>query len=294
MIARLREQAVQAASSGVLPESAPQELAAELESWSQAWGGDLVDLGTEADEETIRATTIAQPLTLAASLLSWRILGSPTPAVVAGHSVGRITALVIAGALSPQEALRLIRVRAQAMAACTERSPGSMVALLTRDVSAAMAAIQDAGLSVATVNSSAQVVASGSLEALASFQAPAGMRLLPLKVGGAFHSPLMDPARLALQEELEALALPSRPLTCAFISDGDGRLHPAGSPSSPLVADLPAAITAPVRWDLVQERIAGFDLSRAVELAPAGALSGFARRELKSMDCGPWDETIGA
>lgn len=201
--------------------------------------------------------------------------------VVAGHSLGALTALALAGALSPLEAVRLAAVRGQAMARCCQdptEEPSGMTALLGGEREAVVAAAQTAGLCLANVNCSTQAVVAGPLSALRSLKLPAGTRAVPLEVAGAFHTPLMAPAAPALAQAVSEL--PDRPLQRAVVDEATGALHPAGGSSARLLTDLVAHLTAPVRWDLVQQRLADLEVTQAVELAPAGTLAGFARRDL--------------
>lgn len=285
---------------------------------SEATGLDLLRLGTQAPAEEIRDTAVAQPLIVLVSLASalhHDLLAEPDPArsgdgngvvggaavgagtavvgggaavrpgghseVVAGHSLGALTALALAGALSPLEAVRLAAVRGQAMARCCQdpaEEPSGMTALLGGEREAVVAAAQTAGLCLANVNCSTQVVVAGPLSALRSLQVPAGTRAVTLEVAGAFHTPLMAPAAPALAQAVSEL--PDRTLRRAVVDEASGALHPAGGSSARLLTDLVAHLTAPVRWDLVQQRLADLEVTQAVELAPAGTLAGFARRDL--------------
>lgn len=262
-----------------------------LGAMSEAAGLDLLRLGTEADAEAIRPTEVTQPLVVATSLISARAAGllrdegpvdqdsAATPdAVVTGHSLGSLTALALAGALAPFEAVALAAARGRAMARCSAATSGGMVALVGGDREAVLEAVRAAGLTAANVNGSTQVVASGPSAAIDALEAPAGARRLPLAVAGAFHSPLMA---AAAPEAAEAVApLPRRSLVRPLIDDADGVLHPEGEDAGGLLDDLAAKVTRPVRWDLVQERLLGSGTDAAVELAPAGALAGMARRDL--------------
>ena len=262
-----------------------------LDALSEAAGLDLLRLGTEADADAIRPTQVTQPLVVVTGLLSARAAellsdeGSDRPSgtdspdvVVAGHSLGSLTALALAGALTPVEAVRLAATRGRAMARCAAETSGGMVALVGGDRDAVLDAVRAAGLTAANVNGSTQVVAAGSTPALEALVAPAGVRHLPLAVAGAFHSPLMAGAAPEIADAVAAL--PVRALSRPFIDDADGVLHPAGEDSDGLLEGLADKVTRPVRWDLVQARLLETGTEAGVELAPAGALAGMARRDL--------------
>nr|WP_300338663.1 ACP S-malonyltransferase [Actinomyces sp.] len=259
-----------------------------LETMSEAAGADLLALGTTASADDLRPTEVAQPLTVATSLACALAVGlarprvagaSPEPVpVVAGHSLGYLTALALAGVLSPAEAVGLAALRGRAMARCAAEHDGGMTALVGGHREEVLAAIDRAGLAVANVNGSAQVVASGTRGALAALVPPAGARALPLAVAGAFHSPAMS----AAQEEVAGAVarLPRRVPSATVIDDADGVARPPQEGSGNLLEAVSTKITRPVRWDLVQETLRGQGTTCLVELAPAGTLTGLARRDL--------------
>lgn len=266
---------------------------------STACGLDLAELvrqSVESPDGEPLGTQVAQPLTVLISLLSALraglleagegkqvALAGPQPdTVVAGHSLGSVTALALAGALSPLEAVRLAAVRGRAMASCCTAADGSRVggmrAVVGGQREEVLAQIHAAGLTVANVNGAAQVVASGTFEALDRLSAPAGARLVPLDVAGPFHCPLMAGAAPALEQEVRGL--PDRPLLRPVVDDASGELHPVGTSSRVLLDALVGKLTAPVRWDLVQERMVALGTEAAVVLAPSSTLAGLARRGL--------------
>src|SRR4051812_32288055 len=152
---------------------------------------DLVHYGTQADAEAIRDTAVAQPLLVAAGLLSAAALGDVLPGAVAGHSVGEITAAGLAGVLGDTAALTLVRKRGLAMADAAAITPTGMSALLGGDPETTIPHLERLGLTPANVNGAGQVVAAGTLEQLAALEAdkPEGVRrVVPLKVAGAFHT----------------------------------------------------------------------------------------------------------
>lgn len=262
-----------------------------LEAMSEAADADLVALGTTASAEALRPTQVAQPLTVATSLACAIAVGlagprpaqaSPGPApVLAGHSLGYLTALALAGVLCPAEAVGLAALRGRAMARCAAEHDGGMTALIGGSREEVLEAIDQAGLTAANVNGSTQVVASGSREALAALVPPAGVRVLPLAVAGAFHSPAMSAAQS--QVAAAVARLPRRASNAIVIDDADGVAHLPPEASGSLLDAVCAKITRPVRWDLVQETLRRQAITSIIELAPAGTLTGLARRDLPEM-----------
>ena len=183
--------------------------------WLSAVSGlDLAHYGTEADAETIRDTAVAQPLLVAAGLTAvLELLPSPSEAfrkvgVVAGHSVGEITAAAGTNVISVEAAMVLVRERGKAMAAASAAWPTSMSAIIGGDRDEVMAAIQKYGLTVANDNGSGQVVAGGTAEQLAELAAnpPHRTRIVPLSVAGAFHTVHMEPAVSQMQSLVKAVS----------------------------------------------------------------------------------------
>lgn len=252
--------------------------AALLREWSEASQIDLEHLGTEADAATIQDTAVAQPLIVATALLSHAALGSPLPDVTAGHSVGELAALAIAGVLTPAEAVTLAAIRGKAMAeaaAAVSTSMSAVVGGVREDVLAAIAA---AGASVANVNSSGQVVAAGTPEQLAALAAapPERTRVVPLAVAGAFHTEFMASAVGAVERAVATLS-PAAPRT-RLLSNRDGAIVDDGGEALDRIV---TQITSPVRWDLCSSTLADLGTQSLIELAPAGVLTGLAKRELK-------------
>ena len=157
--------------------------------WSQEIGIDLLTLGTSADAEEIKDTANAQPLIVAAGLLSFKALGV-TPTVVAGHSVGEITAASLATIISESDAMRIVHARGLEMAKAAAIKPAGMSAVLGGERDAVVAAINAAGLVAANENGAGQIVAAGSLDGLEKLAAnpPEGARVRALAVAGAFHT----------------------------------------------------------------------------------------------------------
>lgn len=254
-------------------------LADLLGEMSEAARLDLRSLGTTADAETIRDTAVAQPLIVAASLLSFTALGL-RPDVTAGHSVGEIAALAVAGVLGPRDAVALAATRGRAMADDAAATPTGMSAVVGGVREDVLAAIEQAGAAVANVNSATQVVAAGTPEQLdqLSGTAPARTRVIPLQVAGAFHTPFMARA----QETVRAAAgeLEPRDPSVPLLSNRDGAVVTSGRDALDRIV---SQMTSPVRWDLCSARLGADGVSGIVELCPGGVLTGLAKRELRGV-----------
>jgi [acyl-carrier-protein] S-malonyltransferase len=258
-------------------------VAERLGAWSERAGCDLIRYGTTAGADEIRDTAIAQPLLVAAGLAAAiALFGEDGPAssrelAAAGHSVGELTAGAIAGALSADDALRLIAVRGRAMAAASAAQPTGMTAVLGGDEATVLAAIEAHGLTPANVNGAGQIVAAGTVGQLEAFAAdpPAGARLRPLSVAGAFHTRHMEPAVGALRTAAEGVTV--RDPRIALLSDRDGAVVSSGAD---WLARIVGQVAAPVRWDECMRTMARAGVTALIELPPAGTLAGLARRAL--------------
>jgi [acyl-carrier-protein] S-malonyltransferase len=248
---------------------------------------DLLHLGTEADADAIKDTAVAQPLIVAASLLSLAALTAQAgprtdwAGVTAGHSVGEYAAAVVAGVLTGDEALGLVATRGRAMAEAAAAAPTGMAAVVGGEPAEVLAAIESLGLVPANVNGGGQVVAAGALDALEQLKgsAPARARVIPLAVAGAFHTSYMAGAVDAVTAAAAALS-PAEPVL-PLLTNADGSVVTDGSTA---LREMVAQISRPVRWDLCQEQLATLGVTAAIELAPAGVLTGLARRTLKDVE----------
>ncbi|MFF1447240.1 ACP S-malonyltransferase [Streptomyces sp. NPDC058274] len=246
--------------------------------WSDAIGLDLAHYGTQADADAIRDTAVAQPLLVAAGLLSATALGEVAPGAVAGHSVGEITAATFAGVLAETDALRLVRGRGLAMAEAAAVTQTGMSALLGGDPATTVPHLEKLGLTPANVNGAGQIVAAGTLEELAALEAdkPEGVRrVVPLKVAGAFHTRHMAPAVEALAKAAEELT-PGDPRV-TYVSNKDGQAVATGAD---VLARLVGQVANPVRWDLCMETFKELGVTALVEVCPGGTLTGLAKRAL--------------
>jgi [acyl-carrier-protein] S-malonyltransferase len=250
--------------------------------WMSALSGlDLVHLGTEADADAIKDTATTQPLLTAAALMAAAALPVADAAVVAGHSVGELSAAAMAGVLSTETAVALAGVRGREMAAACEAEATGMTALLGGEEDDVLAAIEAAGLTPANRNGAGQIVAAGSLAGLEKLAAapPEKARVRSLAVAGAFHTHYMAPAR----EALEALAggiTPAEPKRL-LLSNADGTTVTTGAET---LNRLVRQVTSPVRWDLCMAALAELGVTALIELPPAGTLAGLAKRALKGIE----------
>ena len=257
-------------------------VAERLGAASELAGCDLIKFGTSASADEIRDTAVAQPLLVAAAIAAAAALSGGDPGdmpadAAAGHSVGELAAGVIAGVLAADDAMRLVGVRGTAMAAASAVEPTGMTAVLGGDQDAVLAAIARSGLTPANVNGAGQIVAAGRLADLEAFAAdpPAGARLRPLQVAGAFHTRHMAPAVAALRDAAADVTVTDPVLT--LLSDADGAAVTTGKE---WLERIVAQVAAPVRWDLCMRTMADLGVTAIIELPPAGTLTGLARRAL--------------
>jgi len=249
-----------------------------LQQWSDAIDLDLIHLGTSADETEIKETENAQPLIVAAGLLSARAIGADGKyACVAGHSVGEITAAAIAGVFSPLDAMKLVRRRGIEMAKAASLTPAGMAAVLGGDREIVLRAITDLGLVAANDNGGGQIVAAGDIDALAQL-APEGARVRPLAVAGAFHTSYMQPA-VEPMRELAATMQVNDPAV-ALLSNKDGGIISSGREVLDRIVNQ---IANPVRWDLCMQSLLAQGVTGVAELAPAGTLVGLIKRATPSI-----------
>lgn len=250
--------------------------------WSDAIGLDLAHYGTKADAEEILDTAVAQPLLVAAGLLSADALGpSSVFGAVAGHSVGEFTAAAYAGVVSDADALSLVRTRGLAMADAAAVTRTGMAAVLGGDRDVVVAHLEAMGLTPANINGAGQIVAAGTAEQIAALVAekPEGStKVVALKVAGAFHTHHMAPAVATLQKAATALS-PADP-ALKYVSNRDGLVVATGAD---VVARLVGQVANPVRWDLCMERFAELGVTGIIELCPGGTLTGLAKRALKGV-----------
>lgn len=263
--------------------------AAKLREWSDLIDLDLVRLGTEADQDEITDTANTQPLLVAAGLLAAeRLLEGEAgqrigerASVVAGHSVGELTAAALAGILTPEAAVELAAVRGREMAAACEITPTTMAAVLGGVEADVLDAIEAAGAWPANRNGAGQIVAAGPVAAIDKLtqDAPERARVRPLKVAGAFHTPHMAPAHAALEAVAGGITTADPERT--FLSNRDGKPVPTGAQALRQLVDQ---VTSPVRWDACMSTLGELGVTAVIELPPAGTLTGLAKRALKGVE----------
>ncbi len=252
-----------------------------LQKWSHAIDLDLIRLGTLSDADEIRETSHAQPLLVAAGLIStlqlFEKLDFSTDLIsfFAGHSVGELTAASLAQVIDGDTALKLVNVRARAMSLAATGSNTGMSAVLGGDRDDVVAALTSLGLTPANENGAGQIVAAGDLDSLHRLaeNPPAGSRVRALAVSGAFHTSVMAPAveKLAAAVAGIAVADPTKPL----ISNKDGAVITNGSE---FISRIVGQVAGPVRWDLCMSTLAAQGVTGVIEVAPGGTLTGLLKR----------------
>lgn len=250
-------------------------------------GIDLLAHGTVSDEDTIRDTAVAQPLIVGAGLVSLLSL-FPHPgeafakvAVGAGHSVGEITAAAAAHVVTAEQAMVFVRERGNAMAKAAAVTPTSMAAVLGGDRDEVVAKLTQHGLTPANENGSGQIVAAGTVEQLAALEAdpPAGARIRPLSVAGAFHTKHMAPAVSVLAQHAKAISTHDTRLP--LLSNQDGTVVHSGRE---VLKRLVTQVSSPVRWDLCMQSMLDLGVTGLIELPPAGTLVGLAKRAMPGVE----------
>lgn len=255
-----------------------------IERFSDEAGLDLAKHGTVSDAETIRNTAVAQPLIVAAGIIALNALRAEAApdafGGIAGHSVGEITAAYGAGILTDADAMSFVSERAVAMAEAAAATPTGMCAVLGGDQDEVVAHVQTLGLEPANYNGGGQIVVAGALDALARLadEPLKGTRVIPLQVAGAFHTRYMEPARDWLAKAGRTVA-PTDP-SLRIWTNRDGGVVESGADFFELMI---GQVASPVRWDLCMESFAASGITGLIELAPAGALVGLARRGLKGV-----------
>ena len=255
----------------------------QLETISDAVGIDLVAHGTVSDSDTIRDTAVAQPLIVAAGLLTLSALLEGRHhriGGVAGHSVGEVTAAAASGILSDTDAMTLVRERGLAMAEAASVTKTGMSAVVGGDEAQLLARLDELGLFPANFNGGGQIVVAGELPALEALKndPPSGSRVIPLQVAGAFHTRYMQPA----VDRLRAVAagLTKHDPKFPIWTNHDGTRVEGGETFIDL---LVGQVSSPVRWDKTMDAFSAAGVTGIIEVAPAGALVGLAKRGLKGI-----------
>jgi [acyl-carrier-protein] S-malonyltransferase len=265
------------------PWLAEPRFAAHLTTLSDAAGIDLALHGTISDADTIRNTAVAQPLIVAAGLLALAALlegRGEQIGGIAGHSVGEVTAAAAAGILSETDAMTLVRERGSAMASAAALEPTGMSAVIGAGEDELLARLVELGLEPANFNGGGQIVVAGALDGLTALQEapPAGARVIPLQVAGAFHTRYMSPAVAHLSTVAAGIQKHDPALT--IWSNHNGSVVSKGAAFIDL---LVGQVSSPVRWDKTMDAFAAAGATGLIEIAPAGALVGLAKRGLKGV-----------
>jgi len=245
-------------------------------------GFSLTDSMFSGSDEDLRRTDVTQPAIFLHSVVQAAVLPGLQPAMVAGHSLGEFSALVAAKVLTFADALRLVAKRAQAMQAACQEQPGTMAAILGLDDDTTVRICQeitDAGNVVvaANFNCPGQLVISGSVRgielACEQLKAAGAKRALPLPVGGAFHSPLMQSAEAALAEAIEKTTF--SPGICPIYQNVDAAPH---TNPDEIRQNLVRQLTAPVRWTQSVQRMTEDGATEFVECGPGKVLQGLVKK----------------
>lgn len=251
-----------------------------FEKANEILGFRITDMMFEGTEDDLKQTKVTQPAIFLHSVLLAKSLGDEfKPDMVAGHSLGEFSALVAAGALSFEEGLKLVSKRAHAMQKACELRPSTMAAVLALpdDKVEALCAEIDDIVAPANYNCPGQVVISGTMEgidaACEKMLAAGAKRAMKLKVGGAFHSPLMQPAQEELAEAI-AEAEFSTPV-CPVYQNVDGKPH---TDPEEIKANLIKQLTAPVRWTYDVEAMIADGTDEFIELGPGAVLQGLVKK----------------
>lgn len=248
----------------------------------------ITDIMFEGTDEDLKQTKVTQPAVFLHSVITALCLDDFCPDMVAGHSLGEFSALTAAGALRFEDGLRLVYARAMAMQKACEAEPSTMAAIINlpdETIERICAEISAEGGVVvpANFNSPGQVVISGSVEAVkeacAQLKAAGAKRALPLAVGGAFHSPLMESARVELAAAIEQAPI-SSPI-CPVYQNVDALPH---TDPVEIKENLLKQLTSPVRWTQSVQNMMADGMTEFVECGPGEVLAGLIKRIRKAME----------
>lgn len=254
---------------------------------NEVLGYSITDIMFSGTDEDLRQTKVTQPAVFIHSVVTALCMDEFNPDMVAGHSLGEFSALTAAGALTFEDGLKLVYARAMAMQKACEAAPSTMAAIIglpDEVIEQACAAISKEGIVVvpANYNSPGQVVISGNVEAVkeacAKLKEAGAKRALPLSVGGAFHSPLMEMARVELAKAIEVA--PVNTPICPVYQNVDAMPH---TDPGEIKDNLLKQLTAPVRWTQSVKNMIGDGMTDFVECGPGQVLTGLIGRIQKSM-----------
>ncbi len=260
-----------------------------FEKANEILGFRITDIMFEGTADELKQTRVTQPAVFLHSVISAIAMGDEfQPDMVGGHSLGEFSALVAAGALDFEDGLRLVYARAQAMQKACEATPGTMAAILGLDdevVEKVCAEVSAEGgvVVAANYNCPGQLVISGSVEAVGEacnrLKEAGAKRALPLPVGGAFHSPLMQPAKDELQTAIEQTTFQTP--RCPIYQNVDGKAH---TDAAEIKQNLIAQLTASVRWTQEVENMLAAGATEFVECGPGKALQGMIAKISRGQD----------
>ena len=258
----------------------------EIDKYSLILDMDLIHFGTKAEADQIKDTRIAQPLIVAASMASHAVLikalgEDARIAGVAGHSVGEIAAAKIAGVLDTEAALNLVKTRGEQMAQAASLEVSSMAAVVGGDQDVVLNHLSKLGLFAANYNGKGQIVAAGSSSKIQELisSPPAGTRVVGLAVAGAFHTPFMESAKVALTSLASSIGCKNPKLL--IWSNSDGSRVDSGDKFLELLINQ---VSKPVRWDKTMESMVSDGVGAVIELLPGGTLTGIAKRAMPSVN----------
>lgn len=266
-----------------------EQAKALFEQANEILGFRITDIMFSGTDEQLKQTNVTQPAIFLHSVILAKSLGDGfKPEMVAGHSLGEFSALVAAGALSFEDGLRLVAARAAAMQKACEKEPSTMAAILglsDEQVETICASIPQVVVA-ANYNCPGQLVISGSVEgiekACAAATAAGAKRALKLNVGGAFHSPLMEPARVELEAAIAAAEVKT-PI-CPVFQNVDAK--PYTDPVK-IKANLIAQLTAPVRWTQTAQNMLAAGATSFTEVGPGAVLCGLIKKVDRAAECTP-------
>lgn len=244
-------------------------------------GFNITDLMFNGTDEDLRQTKVTQPAIFLHSVILAKTMGDDfNPDMVAGHSLGEFSALVAAGALSFEDGLRLVSARAQAMQKACEKTPSTMAAVLAlpdAKVEELCASVTEGVVVPANYNCPGQIVISGSIEgvdaACAKMLEAGAKRALKLKVGGAFHSPLMEPARAELADAIAHTDFHAPKCPVYQNVNAEPQIDP-----ETIKKNLIAQLTAPVRWTQTVQNMIAAGADTFVEVGPGAVLQGLVKK----------------
>ena len=260
-----------------------EEAKALFEKANEILGFRITDVMFEGTAEELKQTNVTQPAVFLHSVITALCAEEFTPDVVAGHSLGEFSALVACGALNFEDALQLVAKRAAAMQKACEMNPSTMAAILglsDEDVEKVCEGVE--GVVPANYNCPGQLVISGSKDgiekACEAAKEAGAKRALPLPVGGAFHSPFMEPAKAELQKAIEETVLNTP--KCPIYQNVDAK--PQTDPAV-IKENLIAQLTAPVKWTQIVQAMIADGVTEFIECGPGKVLSGLVKKVDRKM-----------